>query len=108
MVVLEADFVAEIGVRDGANVLVVGGDVDVFTAPRLRSSLDELAGESATVVVDLSGIKFFSAAGINELVRSARLAETQGGSLRLVGVTRHVRELLSITGVDRHLVLEAA
>ena len=106
--VFDVDFVAEIGVRDGTNVLVLGGDVDVFTAPRMRSSLDELTEATSTVVVDMSGIKFFSAAGINELVRTARLAQTHGGSLRLVGVTPHVRELLCITGVDRHLLLDAA
>jgi anti-sigma B factor antagonist len=77
----------------------VSGEVDIVTAPLLWDVLRRDAGTRAEMVVaDLSGVTFFSAAGIPVLLRTAALLRT--GTPRFVAVsgTSPVRRVLRMTG----------
>jgi anti-sigma B factor antagonist len=54
----------------GASVVSVGGEVDVYTAPRLRAELDQVLDETpdGPVFLDLTAVTFISSAGLAVLV----------------------------------------
>lgn len=99
--------------RDGTRVAVqresagpdwtlirVSGEIDLITAPdyldRLLAMLHPGAGR---VVADLSGVTFFSAAGVWLLAAGWNRAESVGADFRLAGPTASVRRILDLVGV---------
>ncbi len=82
-------------------VLEIGGEIDVYTAPRLRECLTELVhGEDAHIVVDLSGVDFLDSTGLGVLVGAHRRLRAGGGSLALVCPHERLLKIFRITGLD--------
>ena len=85
----------------GRTVLVVAGEVDVYSAPTLRDRLaDLIESGDPTVIVDLSGVDFLDSTGLGALVASLKLAEERGGQLPLVCSADRILRLFRITGLD--------
>ncbi len=72
--------------RDGVVWLALGGELDVFTAPRLRSSLDEAVdSDSEPLVLDLRGLEFLDSSGLAVILGVHERREQAGTEpLRLV------------------------
>lgn len=86
--------------ENGAVTVTVVGEVDTFTAPVLRSSLDaQLEQQPRELVIDLSGVQFLGSAGLAVLVETQKSARTRGVELRLVATTRAVTRPLEVTGL---------
>ncbi|MGH9072207.1 MAG: STAS domain-containing protein [Acidimicrobiales bacterium] len=86
----------------GGLCVVVGlsGELDLYSAPRLRDRLDELVVEGwAIIVVDLDQLAFMDSSGISVLVNSAKRARASGGELRLVCTQARLIKLFEITGL---------
>jgi len=62
------DFEVSVAIRNGCQVVSVGGDLDGDTALRLDSVLDRLA-EAMPVIVDLAGVVMVTSAGVQALLR---------------------------------------
>jgi anti-anti-sigma factor len=79
----------------------VFGEVDSSTSPLLRDRLlEHLRPACARLVVDLTEVTFFGAAGLGVLVAARAAAETAGIRTCLVARTRVVLRPLTITGLD--------
>jgi anti-anti-sigma factor len=84
-----------------AVVLAVCGEVDSSTSPLLHDRLlEQLRPTCPQLVVDLTEVSFFGAAGITVLVAVKEAAETAGIRMCLVACTRVVLRPLTITGLD--------
>jgi anti-sigma B factor antagonist len=105
--------VEEVGVTDlhldriassDANATVkLTGDVDMASAPRLRSMLDELVDSGMNrIVLDCRELSFLDSSGIGVLV-AARTRMGDDGELVLDSPPSHVRKVLDITGMGTHL-----
>jgi anti-sigma B factor antagonist len=85
----------------GRTVLVVGGEIDTYTAPTLRDRLADLLDSGAsTVIVDLSGVDFLDSTGLGVLVAGRDRAIQFGGDLPLVCAEDRILRLFRITGLD--------
>jgi anti-anti-sigma factor len=81
---------------DATEVTVVG-EVDLASAPQLRTELAQLTG---SVVVDLAGVTFMDSVGISVLMLTQRrLVESGGGSLVLRAPQDHVRRVIELVGL---------
>ncbi|MGY1709705.1 STAS domain-containing protein [Geodermatophilus sp. SYSU D00758] len=86
--------------EDGEVTVTVVGEVDTFTAPVLRSSLDtQLEQQPKALVIDLSGVQFLGSAGLAVLVETQKSARSRDVDLRLVATTRAVTRPLEVTGL---------
>lgn len=66
-------------------VLTASSEIDITTSGESRAILSRcLSRGHATMVLDLTGTVFRDLAGLRELMRPHRRAETHGGALRLV------------------------
>jgi anti-sigma B factor antagonist len=87
---------------NGARVVVVGGEVDVYTAPLLRDALDQqIAAGHVHLVVDLDAVEFMDSTGLGVLVGRLKLVRNRSGWLRVVCSNDRVLKVFGITGLDR-------
>ena len=49
------------------------------------------------LVLNMSGVPYIDSAGLGEIVRTYTTVSRQGGSLKLLGLTKRITDLLSIT-----------
>lgn len=92
--------------RDDVVIMTVSGEVDVYTAPQLRSALEErVAAEQTRIVVDLQEVGFLDSTGLGVLVGRLKALRKIGGSLHVVCTRESILRLFSITGLDRVLPL---
>ena len=56
-----------------------------------------LAGGSKKIVLNLEGVPYIDSAGLGEVVRTHTTVSRQGGSLKLLNLTKRIEDLLSIT-----------
>jgi len=89
---------------DGTVVLLLTGEVDVATAPRLAEALHALAGRR--VEVDLRGVELLGAAGLGVLAGASGQLRQAGGDLRLARPRPLVARCLTITRLDALLAVE--
>lgn len=86
----------------GVAVVTVGGEVDVYTAPQLRSALDEQIAEGRVrLVIDLDGVSFLDSTGLGVLVGRLKLVRKQSGWLRIVCSNDRTLRVFRITGLDK-------
>jgi anti-sigma B factor antagonist len=93
---------------DGAPVLAVTGELDVYEAPALRTELFAIVDEGhARVVVDCAGMGFIDSAGLAVLVDAQRRLAGHGGELVLRGLRLPARRIFEITDTIGLFTLEA-
>ncbi|HEX6076874.1 MAG TPA: STAS domain-containing protein [Micromonosporaceae bacterium] len=81
-------------------VLEVGGEIDVYTAPRLKERLLELVADGTRqIVVDLEAVEFLDSTGLGVLVGGLRRIRAQGGHLMLVSGQERILKIFRITGL---------
>jgi anti-sigma B factor antagonist len=93
----------EVRSERGHAIAAVAGEIDIFTAARLRERLFELAASSRHVVIDLDQVSFIDSAGLSALVGAANRAAAHGGSLHVVCACPKILKLFRLTGLDRRL-----
>lgn len=93
--------------REDAVVLRASGEVDSYTAETLRDSLASAFADAAglPVVLDLSGVPFFSSSGLSVLVEYHLIGSEQGTPLRLVSPSGSVLRALRATMLHEELEL---
>ena len=86
--------------RPPYTVLAVKGEVDVYTAPRLREKLVELASQARNqIVVDLEGVEFLDSTGLGVLVGGLKRLRSHDGDLTLVCTQPRILKVFEITGL---------
>jgi anti-sigma B factor antagonist len=89
--------------RDGATCAVtLQGEVDVYTAPRLKDTLVEAIEDGCVyVIVDLEDVAFIDSSGLGVLVGALRRAKERSGAIRLVCTKESILKIFRITGLDK-------
>lgn len=93
-------------VIDGADVITVGADLDVYTAPSLRAATKNPAVLArARLVIDLSATTFMDTWGVGVLVGALKRISEAGGSMGIVCTRESVLRIIRIMGLDRVLLV---
>ncbi|MDY0087040.1 MAG: STAS domain-containing protein [Coriobacteriia bacterium] len=88
--------------QDGVCSMSLVGEVDVYTAPRLKDALIEQIESGCTrIIVDLEGVGFIDSSGLGVLVGGLRRAKERQGTIRLVCTRDNVLKVFRITGLDK-------
>ncbi|WIY00613.1 STAS domain-containing protein [Amycolatopsis mongoliensis] len=81
-------------------ILTVRGELDVATAPQLRTRIGELTLEAGQLlVVDLEGVTFCDSSGISTLIAARNVAEAAEAKVALVAVPTRLTRTLALTGL---------
>jgi anti-anti-sigma factor len=88
-----------------ATVVEVDGELDLDSAPMLRAVLDDAVDRGVTrIVVDAGKLRFCDSVGLSVLLTTHFACAARDGFLRLAAPTEQLRHLLSVVGLDAHVV----
>ena len=91
---------------DGRAIVSVGGEIDVYTAPKLRDCITELVGAgSYNIVIDLEAVEFLDSTGLGVLVGGLKKVRAHDGSLDLVCTQERLLKIFRITGLAKVFVI---
>jgi anti-sigma B factor antagonist len=97
--------VAGVQERDGAIVVALIGELDLYNAHAVRDALLDQAGrEPERLVVDLSRVTFIDSTGLGVLVE-ARTHLPNRRAFLLASPGLETRRALEISGLDRHFAV---
>lgn len=88
--------------KDGLDILDVGGEIDVYSAPNLREALIELVGDGKYhIVVNMEQVDFLDSTGLGVLVGGLKRVRAHEGSLALVCDKERILKIFRITGLTK-------
>ena len=86
--------------KDGIEVIDVQGEIDMYSAPRLRELFVDLVSKgSYQLVVNLDKVGFLDSTGLGVLVGGLRRVRAHDGSMDLVCAQQPILKILKITGL---------
>ena len=90
-------------------VVHLRGELDVGSAPALRTTLQQLSGDVRRVDIDASELEFVDSTGLGLLVAlNRRIRESDGEGVRILAPHDRVLRVLSITSLDSLLEIVPA
>jgi len=87
-----------------AFLIRLAGRLDAHGSAQVEPVLFGLNSRS-TVILDLAGVDYLSSAGIRLFVVMHKRLNTSGGLLVLVGLQRYCREVLKVSGLEKHFAV---
>jgi anti-anti-sigma factor len=105
---VNAEFQVEVRREGPAAVIVISGELDLASGPRLEEQLTALDSEVRLVVVDLRRLEFMDSTGLSILVRAHQRLSEHGCEFSLVRGSPQVQRLLDLTGVAERVRLVEA
>ena len=78
--------------------VVVAGRLDAAQAPTAQHFLDRVQG---VIVLDCARLEYISSAGLGVLLKTQKRLMASAGRLRLVGLSKHLRDVFQYSGFDR-------
>ena len=100
---MPAEFaLSEDALGDGRHVVAVRGEIDLFTAPELKKTLQEaIENGAARVVVDLTETTFLDSTALGVLIGAVKRLRSRDGQLVIVNTDTNIAKTFEITGLDQ-------
>jgi anti-sigma B factor antagonist len=96
------DLELETSQREGIAVLALRGEIDVYTAPRMRQAIVDLVDAgSLNIVVDMDKVDFLDSTGLGVLVEGLKRVKTRNGTISLVITQDKILKIFDITGLNK-------
>jgi anti-sigma B factor antagonist len=91
---------------EGATIIAVGGEIDVYTAPKLRDKITELVADGVyDIIVDMEAVEFLDSTGLGVLVGGLKKVRAHDGSLQLICTQDRLLKIFRITGLAKVFVI---
>ena len=89
-------------------VVSVAGEIDVYTAPKLREQIVQLVEDGRYhLVVDMEQVEFLDSTGLGVLVGGLKRVRAHDGSLQLVCTQERILKIFRITGLTKVFPIHA-
>lgn len=93
----------EIGlsVEGSQSILSLSGEIDAYTAPKLKESLNPLTEQQGQeVIVDLENVNYMDSTGLGVFISALKSTKENDSKMKLVNIQDRVLRLFQITGLD--------
>lgn len=87
----------ELELDDEGSIRMIGR-LDASQAAAAQAFLDRLNG---SLTLDCSALEYLSSAGLGVLLKTQKRLLAVGGGLKLINVSRHLRDIFSFSGFDQ-------
>jgi len=95
--------------EDGFTIIEVSGEIDVYTAPKLRDKITELVGTGEyDLVIDMEKVDFLDSTGLGVLVGGLKKVRAHDGSMRLICNQERLLKIFRITGLAKVFVIHGS
>ena len=89
-------------IDDSRHIVAVTGEIDLFTAPELKSALGEALESGRTrIVVDLTNTTFLDSTALGVLIGAVKRLRSRDGVLTIVNTDPNIAKTFEITGLDQ-------
>src|ERR1700744_3925719 len=84
---------------DGVTILDLGGRITLGEGSvQLREAIRDLISKgSKSILLNLSDVNYIDSSGLGELVSAYTTSKKQGANLKLLGLTKKVKDVLQLT-----------
>ena len=86
--------IGDVVIVDVSGKVTLGDGGDVTLRDKMRSLIQQ---EHKKVLLNLGDVSYVDSAGLGEIVQSYATVTKNGGKLKLLNVTKRIKDLLSIT-----------
>jgi len=94
---------------DERHVVAVRGEIDLFTAPELKSALADAIEEGRSrIVVDLSETTFLDSTALGVLIGAVKRLRSREGRLTIVNTDDNIAKTFEITGLDQIFTIRSS
>ena len=88
--------------ENGAAIVGLTGEVDVYTSPRLKQEIVDLLNEGFTkIIVDTTKVEYLDSTGLGVLIGGLKRARERDGDLRLICDNPRILRIFEITGLTK-------
>ena len=94
----------DVAIRHDGNTAIVevGGEVDLYSSPKMREALVGLTnGRSPAVLVDLSRVEYMDSSGVATLVEGLQRARQYGAQFKLAGLPPAIRDVFRFARLEK-------
>ncbi len=92
----------EVGSVGGRSLIALNGEVDVYSAYKLRETVKNLVEEGHyDLVVDLEKVAFLDSTGLGVLVGGLKRVRNHGGELSIICNQEKILRIFRITGLTK-------
>ena len=85
---------------DDAYVVELGGEIDVYTSPRVKDAITELIDQGHyNLVINLEKVRYIDSTGLGVLIGGLKRVREHGGSVNLVCTNPQIKKIFDITGL---------
>lgn len=86
----------------GYSLVGLSGEVDVYSAPKLRETIKDLVDEGAyKIIVDLEKVAFLDSTGLGVLVGGLKRVKHHDGELGIICGQEKILRIFRITGLTK-------
>ncbi|MBR0518367.1 STAS domain-containing protein [bacterium] len=94
------DIKVDVKEGEGCNILNVCGDVDVYTSPKVKESINALIEkEIYNIVVNLEDVRYVDSTGLGVLIGALKKVKEHNGNIVLVCTNPQIKKIFQITGL---------
>ena len=94
---------------DGVTIVAVEGEIDVYTAPKLRDTITELVSAGVYhLIIDMEGVEFLDSTGLGVLVGGLKKVRAHDGSMQLICRQERLLKIFRITGLSKVFMIHAS
>jgi anti-anti-sigma factor len=100
-----AELGTQLQIAEDERGLVLDGEIDAHTAPRLEAAIERALEVSPTVRLHMAGVSFMDSSGLRVMIATTESSRARGGDLVLEAPSATVARLIEISGLVDHLTV---
>ena len=86
---------------EGFTILDVSGEVDVYTAPKLKEALLGVINSGQVhLIINMEQVTYMDSSGFGTLLGALKRVRPEGGTVNLVNVSSAIERMLNITRLN--------
>ena len=86
--------------EDDAYVVELGGEIDVYTSPKVKDAITELIAQGHyNLVINLEKVRYIDSTGLGVLIGGLKRVREHGGTVNLVCTNPQIKKIFDITGL---------
>jgi len=86
--------------NDKAHAVEVQGEIDVYTSPRVKETINELIEKGHyQLVINLEGVRYIDSPGLGVLIGALKKVREHSGRILLVCTNPQIKKIFNITGL---------
>lgn len=83
-----------------AYVVELGGEIDVYTSPKVKDAITDLIDQGHyNLVINLEKVRYIDSTGLGVLIGGLKRVREHGGTVNLVCTNPQIKKIFDITGL---------